>query len=204
MEEQFSPQQSLELITKIITQAKQKVNENGVLYMVWGLLISAASMGQFILLRSEVYKPINFVPYYLLPLGTLFSWFYYRKKLQSQPTHNNVMEIIRKIWVVASVNLLVLGFLFPMVLQNHLVPVLLLIKGSSVLLTGWIVLSRVMQVAGIVMNLSGLAAFTVAWNWQPLQLSITSFVCVFLTGLYLWYQNKNQNNLSQTKINYAL
>jgi hypothetical protein len=96
------------LISKIIAKAKQKVSEDGVLYMVW-------------------------------------------------------------------------DFVFPMVLQNHLTPILLLIMGSSGLLTGWIVQERVMQVSGIVMNISGMEAFMVSWNWQPLQMSITNFVCVFLT-----------------------
>jgi hypothetical protein len=190
MEEELSPQQSLELITKIIAQAKQKVNEDGVLYMFWGLLISLVSLLQFILLHSENYKAINFIPYYFLPLGTLFSWFYYRRKLKSQISDNNVVQIIKKIWIVASANMFLLGFMFPMVLQNHLVPILLLLMGSSGLLTGWIVQERIMQVAGIVMNISGIAAFMVDWSWQPLQMSITNFVCVFLTGLYLWYQKK--------------
>lgn len=189
MEEQFSPQQSLELISKVIAQAKQKVNDDGVLYMVWGLLVTFASLGQFILLQINAYKPINFVPYYILPLGAVFSWFYYRRKSQPQ-TNNVIQDTLKKIWIIAGINMFLLGFVFPMVLQNHLVPILLLLMGSSGLLTGWIVQSRLVQTSGIVMNISGMVAFMVDWNWQPLQMSITNFVCVFLTGLYLWHQNK--------------
>lgn len=192
MEEELSPQQSLELITKIIAQAKQKVSEDAILflYMFWGLLVTFASLGQFVLLRIEAYKPFNFLPYYLFPFGTLFSWLYYRRQ-KVQTTGNNVVQsMIRKLWIVTSMNMYVLSFLFPMVLKNHLTPMLLILMGISNLVTGWIVQSRVVQVSGFAMNISGIAALMVGWNWQPLQMSITSFVCMFLTGLYLWYQKK--------------
>ena len=42
--DKLSPEKSLELITQVITQARNKFEENGFIYMFWGALIAIASI----------------------------------------------------------------------------------------------------------------------------------------------------------------
>ena len=75
----LSPKQSLELITQVIAQARNKFEENGFIYIFWGILIAIASISQFILLKKEYYD-IHWYPYLLMPMGSIYSVYYFSKK----------------------------------------------------------------------------------------------------------------------------
>src|SRR5215208_528332 len=56
MEENFSPQQSLQLIQSMIEKAKNNISENRFYFLLWGWLTFAAIIGQFILKVVLQYK----------------------------------------------------------------------------------------------------------------------------------------------------
>src|ERR1700755_160738 len=53
-QENFSEQNSLQLIESMINKAKNKFSENGTLYLLWGSTILVCSVAQFLL--QEVFK----------------------------------------------------------------------------------------------------------------------------------------------------
>ena len=55
MEENFNPQQSLELIESMINRAKDKFAEDGFSYLLWGWVVFACSIAEFMLLHFFQY-----------------------------------------------------------------------------------------------------------------------------------------------------
>ena len=77
--EHFSPEQSLELITEVIQEAKSRFEENGVIYCMWGAILAFAALLQYGLLRSGQ-EEISYYGYFIVPIGALISWYYYARK----------------------------------------------------------------------------------------------------------------------------
>ena len=50
-EAELSPQQSFELIERMINKVKDRFNDNGHLYLLWGWTVLICSIAQFILLH---------------------------------------------------------------------------------------------------------------------------------------------------------
>ena len=78
-ENDFSPQQSLQLIESMINRAKDKFAEDGSMYLLWGWLVFVCSLVQFILLHV-----INYPQHYIVWLATIpvfiYQYFYIKKK----------------------------------------------------------------------------------------------------------------------------
>ena len=53
-QENFSPEQSLQLIDSMINKAKNQFSENGLLYLLWGWVIFVCAVGHFILLQLDI------------------------------------------------------------------------------------------------------------------------------------------------------
>ena len=112
--EQLSPEQSLELITEVIKEAKSRFEENGVIYCMWGAILAFAALLQYGLLKSGQ-EEISYYGYFIVPIGALISWYYYPRKKASRK--NQVSSNISITWGVVSMNLMILGFFFNYVLQ---------------------------------------------------------------------------------------
>ncbi len=186
----LTPERSLEIITQAIQEAKSQFEEDGLIYVFWGFLTASAAFSQFFLLRDG-YHAINFYPYFLMPLGGLFTWWYYSKKQSSQS--NKVSKMISISWIVISLNVLILGFGFANILRLHLIPIILILIGIATTIAGGILNSRILLIAGILLNLTGFGSFFVDWQYQPLLMGIAAVVGILIPGLMLMSNHRKQH-----------
>ena len=82
-ENNFSPQQSLQLIESMINRAKDKYAEDGFMYLLWGWLVFACSIMQFVLLHV-----FGYTYHYIVWLATIpvfiYQAYYVKKKRRRQ------------------------------------------------------------------------------------------------------------------------
>lgn len=188
--DKLSPEKSLELITQVIVQARNKFEENGFIYMFWGLLIAITSISQFILLKNEYYS-ISWYPYLLMPIATIFSTIYYSKK-KGKSLKNQISKIISTLWIVLSINMMVLGFLFGQNLKENLIPVILILLASGVIVSGASLKSKLVLYSGIFIGLSAFLGFYLEWIYQPLLMGVVSIIGVLIPGTILMIQHKKR------------
>ncbi len=186
----MSPQESIQLIGAVIEEAKTRFEENGFIYVFWGLFVAVIALTQFVLLYNEFYA-INWYPYLAIPFGLLFTFLYYRRKRQNRPA-NQISSILSKTWVVLALNKMLLGFFFAPLLGENLSPVILILLAIGILVSGIALKSNVLILSSVAINLAGIACFRVDWLYQPLVLSASSFFAVMLPGLYLFMKSKNK------------
>jgi len=191
--DKLSPEKSFELITKIITQARNKFEENGFIYMFWGILTAIASIGQFILLKNEYYD-INWYPYLLMPIGAIYTGFYFSKK-QIKHRQNQISKIISALWIVLSINMMVLGFLFGGNLKENLIPIILILQSIGAIVSGTSMKSKLLLYSGIFIGLSAFLGFYLEWIYQPLLMGIVSIVAVLIPGILLMVQHKRKESV---------
>jgi hypothetical protein len=191
--DKLSPEKSFELITRVIAQARSRFEENGFIYMFWGALIAVASISQFILLTNEFYK-INWYPYLLMPVGAIYSWIYFSKK-KKEYVRNQISRIISYAWIVLSLNMMILGFLFWPVLKENLVPVILILLSVGIIISGVSIKSKMLLLSGLFINLSAFICFQIDWIFRPLLMGIVSVVAVLIPGVLLMIKHKRRENV---------
>ncbi|MCF6298160.1 MAG: hypothetical protein L3J08_09305 [Flavobacteriaceae bacterium] len=191
--EELSPEKSFELITQVINEARSKFEENGFIYMFWGALIAIASISQFILLKNEHYD-ISWYPYFLMPIGSIYTSFYYSKK-QTKSRENQVSKIISALWIVLSINIMILGFIFAAILKENLIPVILILLSVGVIVSGISIKSRLLIYSGIFISLSAFICFKLDWIHHPLLMGIVSIVAFLIPGILLMIKHKKKTNV---------
>ncbi len=188
--EKLSVEKSFEIITQVITQARNRFEENGFIYLFWGLLISLASIGQFILLQKEYYT-ISWYPYLLMPIGAVFSGYYFAKK-KEKPQRNMIGRIVSWVYVILSINMMVLGFMFYPTLKENLIPIILILLSVGIFISAIAIKSRLLLFSGILINLSAFACFSIEPIYRPLLMGIVSIIAVMIPGIILMIQHKKR------------
>jgi hypothetical protein len=191
--DKLSPEKSLELITQVITQARNKFEENGFIYMFWGALIAIASISQFVLLKNEYYD-ISWYPYLLMPVGAIYSTIYYSKKKRKNK-QNLVSKIVSALWIVLSINMMLLGFLFANNLKENLIPIILILLSIGIIVSGTSVKSKLLLYSGIFIALSSFLGFYLEWIFQPLLMGVVSIITILIPGIILMVQHKRKENV---------
>jgi len=189
----LSPEKSLELITQVITQARNKFEENGFIYMFWGVLIAITSISQFVLLKNEYYN-INWYPYLLMPIGVIYSTIYFSKKKRKNK-QNLISKIISALWIVLSINMILLGFLFANNLKENLIPIILILLSIGTIVSGTSIKSKLILYSGIFIGLSALLGFYLEWIYQPLLMGVVSIITILIPGIILMVQHKRKENV---------
>ena len=184
----LSPEKSFELITQVITQARNKFEENGFIYMFWGALIAVTSISQFILLKNEYYD-INWYPYLLMPIGSIYTGFYFSKR-KGKSKQNLISKIVSALWVVLTFNLLILGALFSIYLKQNLIPIILILLAIGVIVSGTAVKSKLLLYSGILINIAAFICFYLDWIYHPLLMSIVAILAFFIPGLLLMIKSQ--------------
>jgi hypothetical protein len=189
---ELTPEKSFELINQVIANARNRVEENGFIYAFWGLLSTAAALGQFFLLKNGYFN-INYYPYFIMPLGAIYTGFYFYKKKRGE--QNQIGKILGVSWSAIVLNVFILSFLFSGNLKENLIPILLVLLAVAIIISAGITKNRLILVAGLVMNLAGLFCFSVSWAYQPLLLGIVSAVTILLPGIILMAEQKKRQHV---------
>ncbi len=192
--DKLSPEQSLELITQVIAQARNKFEENGFIYVFWGALIAIASISQFVLLKNGSYD-INWYPYLLMPIGAIYTSIYFAKKKKKKNTRNLIGKIVSALWIVLSVNMMILGFLFANDLKENLIPIILMLLSIGIVVSGTSLKSKLLLYSGIFIGISALIGFTIDLIHQPLLMGIVSIMAILIPGIILMVQHKKERNV---------
>lgn len=160
---EFDPEQSLQLIEYAIQQAKKRFEENGTLYMFWGVLIALASFAQFYFIRIGE-AAISWYPYLILPLGSIATMIMESKK--QKKTYNPLGRITAALWIFAGFNIMVLAFGFHTTLLENLVAIILIFLGMATGVSGVLSRSSILLASGLFITISGYVCFFLEWQYR--------------------------------------
>jgi len=100
-ETHLTPQQSLALITEVISQTRENIKSYSFVFLLWGWTLATASILRFILQTQTSFK-LYFIPFPILAgIAVLVTIFYHRRKI----TETYLDNFLKKLWMV-----LALGF----------------------------------------------------------------------------------------------
>ena len=202
--ENFSPEQSLQVIQSMIEKAKNQFSENGHLYLLWGWVVFICSVAQFVLLKIVGYEKHYYV-WMLCWVAVIYQFYYLHKEKRRQKVKTYADRIIGFIWISFFVLMVLVGFSLGQTgTANYyklISPVFLAMYGVPTFLCGILLKFRPLVAGGIgCWALSALSHF-IPYDYQLLLLSAAMVVAWIIPGYILRKRQMNRRTDEQGMMN---
>ena len=193
--ESFSPQESLQLIGSMINKARNRISENGHLYLLWGWAVLICSVSQFVLMNYT-----NWEHHYLVWLTmwgvVIYQVIYLVRRKKKEKVRAYTDEIIGAVWITFGILMFLFGFLFGQLndqeYYKYIYPGFLALYGMPTFLSGVILRFRPLITGGIACWLLSIAAIFIESRYQLLLLGVAVIIAWIIPGFIL--KNRYQQN----------
>ncbi len=197
MEQQFSEQDSLQLINSMINKAKNSYSESGTLYLVWGFTILICSVTQFIAIKFFNYQQAYYI--WFLTWGVFFyQVFFLARKKKRVKVKTYTDEILGYVWICFIVCLFVMLFVLIQSKSFTLInTVILVLYGIPTFLSGAILKVRPLVIGGIACWVLAEVSLFIPIEYHILLISVAVIVAWIIPGMFL------RNKFLKQPISYA-
>lgn len=191
-EQPFNEQEGLQLIHRMISTAKEELSDNGFFFLLWGWLVFIASLSHYVLLTVVHYRNHALPWAILMPLGGVIS-FIYGMRLEKRAKVKTFMdEIMNYVLIAFLVSLFIVLFVMgPSGGYSLAYPVIMLLYGIWLFVSGGALRFRPLVLGGIINWMCAIAAFFLEFEHQLLLLALAVLLGYIIPGHMLKAKYKN-------------
>lgn len=179
--ENLTAQQSLNIITSMIQQAKGNVQKNSFHFLLWGWVVVLANLGMYTLSRMDYNYP--FIVWLITIPAWIMSFYveYNRRKVERICTHYDLIHLA--LWIGFGICIFtVIGFGYKLNFQIN--PLILTISSVPTFLSGILIRFKPLMIGGIAFWIFGVIGFLTPMENQPL-VGAVAFFCGYLIPAYM-------------------
>lgn len=197
-ERNISPQESLDIIQKMISNSRYKASESGFHLIVWSIVISIASILQYlmIVIRSPYLQQSWWMWIGAVILGVVIGNVYEAKKSKTiKVEKNTVNKVIDFIWLSFGVCSVLIWFFAWKHRVYDITPLIHISLGFATLITGILLQYKPLIRGGIIFWISGIACIIVS---SPINLLINAaalMIGFLIPGISLWNKYKKEHHV---------
>ena len=188
----LKPEESFAIINKAIANFKMNYKESAKTFLLWGWILTLASLSNFIILKILHNKGAYTLmgPYSLgnwalfLLVGFVFMFFMLRKMNRNKKVFSHIDKSIDNLWWVTVAAFFIATFI-SIKLEINPPPVMLLIAGIATTTTGLIIRFRPVIVGGMLFFIFSIAATFVTNEFSALIVSASIFCGYVIPGYLL-------------------
>lgn len=185
MEQPFNEQRSLQLIESMINKARNKFNESGTLYLVWGIAVFFCSTVQFSASFFFQYQHTYYV-WLLTWLIFIYQFIFLARKKKKEKVKTYADEILGYVWVCFIVCMFVLVYILQYNKAFLLIyPVILVVYAIPTFLSGAILKVKPLFIGGICCWALALGSMLVPQQFHLLLISVAVLLAWIIPGLYM-------------------
>ncbi len=167
-DENFSPQQSLQLIQSMIDKTKQDMSDSSIYFLVWGWITFIACSGQFVLKHIYKYEK-HYQVWWLIVIGVVFSIYYSIKEEKTSKVKTYTSDSIKYLWIGMGICYFVLSMILSKVGWNTAVfPFFIMLYGLGTFISGNFIQFRPLIIGGILAWALAIGAVYVDYDYQML------------------------------------
>lgn len=150
-ETSFSHAESLELIESMINKAKNRFNEDGFLYLLWGWVVLLCSVAEFILLRIQFEK--HYLVWTVTWAAVIYQIFFLRRKRRKEKVRTYTDDIVKYVWITFIIMMflaaVLIGAIQGAAYYKLIDPLFLVLYGMPTFLSGIILRFKPLMWGGI-------------------------------------------------------
>jgi hypothetical protein len=182
----MNEKEALSVIEQMIATARQDVKDNGFFFMLWGWLVLAGALTNYVMLVWMHSPYASLVWAILMPLGGIISFIAgMRERKEREKRVNTYLDEMMKYIVRAFVvSLFIVCVMLPFNNQNWQVffPVLMVLYGYALYIFGGVLRFRLLNIGGMINWLLASIAFFVTYDIQLLLLALAVLCGYIIPG----------------------
>ena len=193
----FNENQSLQVIKEMIAVSQKKLQNNGILFILWGWTMFYVNIAEFIkqkiILTFQVKKMLNYSGI-VLPIFALgFTIFYILKHRRKVQTYIGIS--LKYVWIAMFVSLVLINLIQFRVLHKidfalqH--PIFMVVIAFATVTTGGILRYNLLIWGGVMFGLLALLSSYFTLPYQLLFESIAWLIAFIIPGHYLFAKRKS-------------
>ncbi len=191
-EKEMSSEESLRVIQQMIHTAKRDFEDDSFHYLLWGWLVFAASLGQFILLKQGNENAA--ITWMLMPIGAVIAFLYGRKQEKKERVKTYISDFVKYV-VGAMVISLFIVLCFMGKLQLYTYPIIMILYAIMLFIMGGILQFKPLMFGGITNWILSIVAFFNPFETQLLILALAVLLGYIIPGYLLGRRQKNIANI---------
>ena len=189
----MTEEQSLSIITGMINRAKNRFSETGTLYLLWGWLILACCITQFIINTFFTWH-YSFTIWYSTWLLVIYQVYYLKKQKRIEGVSTYTGDIIKYVWITMFACAVLLMFIiFKFHFYAAIYPVILVVYGLPTFLSGVILKFMPLRMGGIICWALSVICTFVPFEYQLLLIALAVIAAWIIPGYLLRAKFKKEN-----------
>ncbi len=192
--ENFTPEQSLQLIRSMISKTKQNISDNSIYFLVWGWLTFIACTAQFVLKNIFQYEK-HYLVWTVIIIGVAFSIYQGRKEGTSVKAKTYVDENMKHLWAGMAISFFVLGMILTRLgWGTAIFPFFIMLYGLGTFVSGSFIHFRPLIIGGIIAWALAIGSTFVNYDYQMLFGAGAILISYIIPAHMLRYRNKIAND----------
>lgn len=185
MEEQFTEEQSMDLIKSMVRDARIRFRNDSFFYLLWGYLVLAAAIGNYALLMLDLTK-WHWLPWPILMFsGGMISWIVGAKSAKKAQVKTHTDNAIMYLWSGFTITLVLVLAAMPKIGPTVAYPVIMLLYGIGTFVSGGILKFKPLIAGSICAFVIGSASFYFTFDIQLLMLIAVVILSYIAPGYWL-------------------
>lgn len=191
-EKTINEQESLEIISKMIANTREKVKKNaGLPFLTWGYTTVIVSLVIWYLISKTGDYHWHFLWFAIIALGWPLSMFTRKKERSGFTTY--IDRVVGKIWLVFATGVILCSIMAFFVIRMPILFLVLLLISMAVSLTGFIIKFNFAVGFGIFGILASFSFLFIGGTTQILLFAAIFFIMMVIPGHILNYLTKKKN-----------
>lgn len=188
-ENKLTEKESLDIITQMISTAKGNIQSEYIFFLIWGWIISIASLLHYGLLKFTSYAHPE-IAWSIIVVGIILSAWYGFKINRKAKVNTYTDKVYSQIWLAFLVSYAII-LIFMREVAYNINPIILILAGGSTYLSGIVIKFKPLVYGGIVLWIFGTISFLVPGETQLLISAVALIIGYLIPGYMLKSKSKN-------------
>ena len=190
-EENFSPQESLQLIQSMIAKTRKDMGDNSSHFLLWGWITFVACTGQFILKHILNYEKHYLVWLLVIP-GVIMSIYLGIKERKTETASTYIGDSMKYLWMGMGISYFVLSMILGrMGWDTSIFPFFILLYGLGTFISGKFLQFKPLVLGGLTAWILAIAAAYFSYDYQMLFGAAAILVSYIIPAYMLRSKNKS-------------
>lgn len=192
-DENFTPEQSLQLIKSMISRTKQDMSDNSIYFLVWGWITFIAFIGQYILMSIVKYEK-HYLVWWLVVPGIIFSIWQGMKDRNKHKVKTYVGESMKYLWMGMGISFFVLSMILTKLgWGTSVFPFFIMLYGLGTFISGNFLRFKPLIAGGIIAWVLAICAVYVSYESQMLVGAAAILFSYIIPSYLLRHKNRFVN-----------
>ncbi len=190
-ENEFSPEQSLRLISSMIETTKNSLKDSSHYFLLWGWAVMIACIGQYYL-KVIVNYPNHYIVWWITPFVLLVHVFFIVRDRKKEKVRTFINEAGSYLWTAIGLSFFATSFVFGKIGWEHCYPFYIILYGIGTYVSGSLIKFKPLIIGGIICFPLTIITAYLGFDYQIIMLALAILVSYIIPGYLLRTKYKKQ------------